>query len=435
MSLCRDAIVSLWPASYRGVSFLFQIANELHVPSLGVRERCDRDGRHWVGRHDSLRILEGFAYVKSDHAHTEVIAASLATRVRGTLAVPATGPVHIRCDTFERCAERDGLGYVCFAVKFVGTIDAAIAPASSRLVFDAADGVTGALVGSFPASLSLGTGVGFVIDAAVYMVETVAASIELVRTTNPVDPDISVQVEAAVAAIATAAPLLIPPIDVAATDVDDLLAVSPALSVAYSDPVATLGAVIVSTIRLLGAGMARNADSGTGALLELVLDYPAVANAEPVGANSSAAAANSASIVDLARFAALVAWCEGLVRRSYASLFDAVAARASAAERLSHELDHAARADNLVLCATIQNLRTAVMQCLTRLIVELAPHVHGEPAIHVPDDDSVPIPFLPSTARPLTPERHTVSHFRGGARVLSEDVATSRGEWQSAAAG
>jgi hypothetical protein len=434
MSLCRDTIVSLWPASYRGVSFLFQIANEVHVLSFGMRELSERDGPHGVGHHDCPRIFEGFAFVTSNQADTVAIVESLATGVRGTLDVPEFGLVHIRCDTFERCPGRDRPGYICFAVKFVGTAAGAIVRASPCLVFDAADSVAAALASLFPASLSRGSGVDDIIDAAVYMVETVAASIELMRTTNLVQPDISIRVEAASAAVATAARPLITPIDLATNDVADLLAVSPPLDEVYSDPTATLGAVIVSTIRLLGAGMAGTADAGTGALLELVLDYPAVTNAEPVGANSAATAANSASIVDLARLAALVAWCEGLVRRPYASLSDAVGARANAAEWLGHELDHAARADNLVLYATLQNLRTAVIQYLTALIVELAPDVHGEPAIHAPDDDSVPIPFTPLISRRSTAARQAVSHFRGGVRVLSEDVATSRDKRQSAVA-
>jgi hypothetical protein len=108
------------------------------------------------------------------------------------------------------------------------------------------------------------------------MVETVAASIELVRTTNLVEPGISIQVGAVSAAITTAAPLLIMPSGLATTDVAELLAVVPPLGVVYSDPIATLGAVIVSIIRLLCAGMAGNVDAGSGALLELALDYPAV---------------------------------------------------------------------------------------------------------------------------------------------------------------
>jgi hypothetical protein len=335
--------------------------------------------------------------------------------------------LRIRCDTFERYVERDRLGYI-----FGAENSAAVMPASSR-VSDAADGVAAAVITSFPGSLSLGSGVDYVIDAAVHMVETVAASIELVRTTNLVEPNISLQVEAVCAAITTAAPLLITPVGAAATDVVDLLAVVPPLGVVYSDPIATLGAVIVNTIRLLAAGMAGNADAGSGAFFELALDYPAVRNPEPVGLHSAAAAANSSSIVDLVRLAALVAWCEGLVRRSYASRSEAVAARADAAEWLGQEVNHIA-ANNLALYATIQVLQNAIAQYLTGLIVDLAPSVHGDTAISAAAGESIPIPLVPLISRRPTPDRETASDFRCGAGGPSKDVTVSRGELRSSAA-
>jgi hypothetical protein len=431
MSLCRDTVLSLWPASYRGVSFLFQIADQVHLPSFRVCQPPERDGRRGGGRRDSPRIFEGFVYVMSDRNSSTVIVESLATRVQGTLTAPTLGPVRFRCDMFERCVERDRLGYVCFAVKFVGEIAAGIMPPRSR-VFDAADGVAAAAVTPFPGSLSLGSGVDYLIDAAVHMVETAAASIELVRTTNLVEPDVSMQVQAVSAAITKAAPLLITPAGVAATDVADLLAVVPPLGVVYSDPITTLGAVIVSTIRLLCAGMAGNADAGSRALLELALDYPAVRNTEPVSVNSAAAAANSASIVDLVRLAALVAWCEGLVRRSYTSSSEAAAARADASEWLGKELNHAA-ANNLMLCATIKNLQSAIAQYLTELIVDIAPRVRGNTAISAAAGDSTPIPFVPLISRRPVPEGWPVPGFRGGAP--SEDVTVPGLNWRSSAAG
>jgi hypothetical protein len=427
MSLCRDTMVSLWPASYRGVSFLFQMADEVHVPSFGVREPPERDRRLGGGRRESLRTFESFAYVTSDRARSTAIVDSLATRLQGTRIVPTLGPLRIRCDTFERYVERDRLGYI-----FGAENSAAVMPASSR-VSDAADGVAAAVITSFPGSLSLGSGVDYVIDAAVHMVETVAASIELVRTTNLVEPNISLQVEAVCAAITTAAPLLITPVGAAATDVVDLLAVVPPLGVVYSDPIATLGAVIVNTIRLLAAGMAGNADAGSGAFFELALDYPAVRNPEPVGLHSAAAAANSSSIVDLVRLAALVAWCEGLVRRSYASRSEAVAARADAAEWLGQEVNHIA-ANNLALYATIQVLQNAIAQYLTGLIVDLAPSVHGDTAISAAAGESIPIPLVPLISRRPTPDRETTSDFRCGAGGPSKDVTVSRGELRSSAA-
>jgi hypothetical protein len=376
MSLCRDSIASLWPASYQGVSFLFKIVDKVGVASLKVRDFPERDSRHADGRYERRRSFEGFAYVTADQAEAAENVESLARQGVGTLAVPILGPVQIRCDAFKRCAEGDRLGYVCFAVKLVRVVVfGASAPVSRspHSVFEAADGLAAALIRSFPDSLSLENGIDCVIGA-VRAIETIAASIELVRTTTLVEPDISVQVEAAIAAITSAAPLMIAPLG-AAADVANLLAVAPPLDATYSDPTATLAAVVVATIRLLCVGTAGNDDGGAGALLELALDYPAATNSEPVSADSAAAAANSACIVDLVRVAALTAWCESSARRSYASCSDAIATHASAEDRLAQELDHAASAGNLGLHAAIQRLQSAIVQYLSQVIVDLTPVV------------------------------------------------------------
>jgi hypothetical protein len=89
----------------------------------------------------------------------------------------------------------------------------------------------------------------------------------------------------------------------------------------------------------------------------------------------------------------------------------------------------------LVLYATIQDLQNAISQYLTELIVDFAPSVRGDAAISAASYDSIPIPFVPLISRRPTPERQTVSHFRGGAVALSEDVTASRDNWRSSAAG
>jgi hypothetical protein len=132
------------------------------------------------------------------------------------------------------------------------------------------------------------------------------------------------------------------------------------------------------------------------------------------------------------RLAALVAWCEGLVRRSYTSRSEAVAARADAAEWLGKELNHAA-ANNLVLCATIENLQNAIAQYLTELIVDLAPSVRGNTAISAAAGDSTPIPFVRLISRRPMPEGQPVSGFCGGGP--SEDVTVPGLNWRSSAAG
>jgi hypothetical protein len=105
-------------------------------------------------------------------------------------------------------------------------------------VFDAADRMAVALSGRFPGALQLTNGTDFMVAAAVNSFETVAASIEFVRNAAMVDSKISAQVRTASDAIMTAAPLLITPRGVAATDVDNLLTAAPPLNCTHSDPTA-----------------------------------------------------------------------------------------------------------------------------------------------------------------------------------------------------
>ena len=333
MSICRDSATSLWPA-----------------PDVGVfagrdEESGDRSLRVYElpGADDSC--LEGFA---------------------------GSPPI------FEDSAQAASAGVIgtCLTGDEAGAQAGLSAPLPRQAVFDAADEIAAALAGLFAASLQLESGIDSVAAAAVDMVETIAASIEFVCATTNVDAEISAQVQAASAAIMAAAPRLIAPGGAAAGDVADLLAAAPPLDADWSEPAAALAAVIVATIRLLGDGMAGNADGGAAALLDLALDYPAVAASEPVSAVCAAATANSAAAVDLVRLGALTAWCESLARRSHADCLDAAAAtRTAVAERLGQELGHAAVAANASLYVAVQNLQSAIVQHLTRHIVEVAPWV------------------------------------------------------------
>jgi prophage DNA circulation protein len=148
-----------------------------------------------------------------------------------------------------------------------------------------------------------------------------------------------------------------------------------ALPETFTDPAATLAAAIVATIRLLGDGMEDNPDAGAGAMLSLALAYPAPAISSTLSPNAAAAAANSAAIVNLARVAALTAWCEALERQTYPSRPDGVAARAAAAERLGQELENWPGSAGAVVYGSILDMQGSVVQYLTQLIANLAPVV------------------------------------------------------------
>jgi hypothetical protein len=383
MGECRDWTKSLWPASYTGVFFFFESDEEFGGPMLKLHE-CPGDDE-CPGHDDSdtdcvenPRAFEGIAYVTGENIDSPANAftEALAARGPGFIVVPVLGPVQVHCESFKRRADRDKVGNIAFGIKFVrdGAASASMSvPQLRQAVFDAADGVAAALAGRFPAALTLPDADDCVVFAAVSLAQTIGGSIELVRTTTVVDSDISIQVQAAEAAIIAAAPLLITPAGVAGVDVANLLVAAPPLDATYPDPTAILAAVITATIRLLGRGMAGSADSGADALLELALDYPQVALSSTVSANSEAAAANSAVFVDLARLGALVAWCEGLARRGYATPLDGLDARAAVIERLGYELGHAADAANMNVYVALQILRGATVQYLTRSNADLGP--------------------------------------------------------------
>ncbi len=332
MSICRDSATSLWP-----------------TPDVGVFAGRDEESGD--------RSLRAYELSGPDDSCVEGFAAS--PPIFEDLAEATSACVIGRCLTGDDADVRARLA----------------ASLPSQAVFDAADAIAAALAGFFAASLQLENGIDSVAAAAVDMVETIAASIEFVCATTNVDAKISAQVRAASAAIMTAAPRLIAPGDAVRSDVADLLAAAPPLDADWSDPVATLAEVIVATIRLLGDGMADNADGGATALLDLALDYPAVAASEPVSAICAAATANSAAAVDLVRLGALTAWCESLARHSHADGLDGAAARAAVAERLGQELGHAAVAANADLCVAVQNMQSAIVAHLTGHIVEVTPWV------------------------------------------------------------
>jgi hypothetical protein len=337
MSICRDSATSLWRAS--DVDVFAGSDGEAGDRSLGEYELSGPDNSCAEDFAGSPPSFEDSAQVTSVY-------------LTGACVTGA-------CAAGDEADAREALS----------------APLLRQAVFDAADAIAAALAGLFASSLQLESGIDSVVAAAVDMVQTIVASIEFVCTTTNIDAEISAQVQAASAAIMTAAPRLIAPGGAATSDVADLLAAAPPLDADWSDPAATLAAVIVATIRLLGDGMSANADGGAAALLDLALDYPAVTASEPVSATCAAAAANSAAAVDLVRLGALAAWCESLARRSYPDRLDGAAARTAVAERLGQELGHAAVAANASLCIAIGDMQSAIVQHLSRHIVDVTPWV------------------------------------------------------------
>jgi hypothetical protein len=382
MNACRDWIATLWRASYKGIPFFFESDDEEGGRTLKIHEYPNSDNYDIEDMGQGPRYYSGSAYVTGDAADIQAgaLTAALSSPGTGTLVIPTLGPVQVQAMPWRRSSHKDKLGYIAFSVKFVRQSNSiSLAPTAllGQLVFDAADTLSSALSGLFPAGLILNLPANFVISAAVAAVQGAAVAIDLVRAANPVDPAISARIAAAVAAIANATPLLISPVATNPADIANLLANVPPVPQTLTEPTAILASALVETVRLLGDGMVGNPDAGAGALLGLALEYPAAsANVVPVmTTNNSAAIANGNAIGDLMRIGALAAWCEALKRQTYASRPDGVAARAAVAERLGQEIALAIGAPKAMLFSALRDLQGAVVSYLTQLVADLAPVV------------------------------------------------------------
>ncbi len=429
MTQTRDWTQTLWPASYMGTAFFFERDESDGGRRLEVHEYFDSDDPEIEDTGRKPRYFSGTAYVASDNADADAVALEqiLETKGPGTLVVPIMGPVSVHCESFRRTAEKDKLGYITFAVKFVrdGTPGALTSTAlAGQQIFDAADNAAAALAGIFPDALTLGNPADFVIAAAIDAAQSVAAALEAVRALNPLDADASAAVAACDAAIAAQAPALIafadPPNPAAATM---LLAAAPAIDPTITDPVETLAAVIIANARALGDGMAAEPDAGAGALFALAQTLAPPAPLQAASPNAAAAAANAAAMIALGRVAALIAWGEALERQTYASRADAVAARALYAEVIGQELENWTGAAGFSVFTALQDLQGAVVAYLTALMANLAPVVtvtapqsmpalwwawrlYGDPSRAVDlvlRNDVIHPSFMPTTFQALAP--------------------------------
>lgn len=379
--ICRDWTQTLWQPSYKGVPFFFEEDKQTAGRSLKAHEFPGADDPFVEDTGRKTKSFSGTAYVSGDDADSQADALIAACDAKGpgTLVLPTLGPVQVHCEECERSEHKDKNGYIAFSLKFVRAGAPAAftsVPLLGQNVFDGVDGLASAMVGLFSDALILSKVAIYVLGGTIAMVQNVAAALELVRIANPCDPNISASVAAANAAIVQAAPLLIVPGGAAdPDDVANFLASIPALDDVPNDPAATLIAAMIANIRRLGDGMAANTDAGAGALLGLALGFPPVAVDPTLAPNPAAAAANVAAVTDVARLAALAAWCEALERGAYASRPDGVEARAAAAERLGNELGNWTGADRAAVYMAIEDLMGAAVAYLTALIADLAPIV------------------------------------------------------------
>ena len=359
MSAVRDWLNTLWRASYKGVPFYFESDSEHGGRDPVIHRFPHRDDPFIEDLGEEPRYFEGTAYVHGDDADVQAVTLTetLAAKGPGILVVPIRGPVLVHPMPFRREHARDKLGYVAFSVKFVrqGAATALVSVAlAGAQAFQAADRLAAALANLFPAVVSLNAAPDFVVQAAVDGVQTAAAVLDAERLTTSTDPAVSASVRDQVAAIVTASPTVL-------TRTPDDAATS------------ALAASLIAATRALAAG--QTPEAAASGMIEVATAATATFASNYISPSAQAAAVNAFEAARLARLAALTAWAEALVRRTYASRPDGVTARAEAAERFEQELALAAGYALAPLYIAIEDLRGSVVTYLTQLIADLAPVV------------------------------------------------------------
>jgi prophage DNA circulation protein len=368
MTLARDWLSTLWPASYKGVPFQIESDSEKGARRKAVHQYPGKDDPFIEDMGADKRDFSITAYVASDSADTD--AASLMAICdqpdAGALVLPMQGPVTVQCFSFERKREKDKHGYVALELAFVrdGVSQAQPSVLSlANLVFVGADTLETGLGDFCVDTIAATLQPDYVVLAAVNAVQDIAALFEGIRTSAPVDTTISSAQAVAIQALHDDAPTLIHRL----TGVD-----------------ATLGSRIINVGRALGDGIA--ASAARSAFLPMLDMLPAVDVDPAATVNAQAATTNANAVNATGRLCALTVIAESVARDT--TITDRTAGitlRANLAELFDDEILNLDMAESETIEA-VQDLRDLAVDYLSRLILDLAPVITA--------DSNLPLPSL-----------------------------------------
>lgn len=371
MATARNWLATLWSASYKGVPFFVERDNEQGSRRIVEHEFPMRDDPFLEDLGEGVRRYNVTAYVASDSADAEASAVMqiCATRGPGILVLPTHGPVLVRCLEFERDRSKDKHGYIAHSLRFSrdGAAHSLISNALlSNLTFMAVDNLAVQVASTFASGLLTVLQPDFVIAAAADVLQDATATIEMLRTSFPVEATISAAQRTEIAALYDAIPTLI------------------------EDPntVATVPARIMAAMRAIGDG--------------IVLVDPAVAVQafdEVVQANQPQsdiviaatyptpfrrnAALNADQAARVLQSAAAGAYAEAVVQAPLSDRPQAITLRANTIEYLD-ALIESLPAGDFELARALAAVRDATVNYLSRSILDLAPVVHIEASLSVP---------------------------------------------------
>lgn len=381
--MSRDWLKDLWKASYKGAPFWTERDQESGGRRIVKHQFPMRDDPFLEDLGEDLREFDLTAYVASDNADTEAaaLAAACASRGAGQLVMPVQGPVLVRCISFTRDSTRDRAGYLGFSLKCCreGAASALISTKmAANQVFTAAEAIASAMASSFAANLTLviqpatasGPGVGpvrsvpdFVTAAAVNGVQDVAAVLESVRTSEPVEATASAAQRNAIQTLFDqAADLLAVP-----ATVPDVAIQSVAIARALGDAMPP-----ASALRAFNAILS---DPGFASVVVAGAVYPTPSR--------KAMALNADQVMRLLRLAAVTAYCEAIARVVLSDRPAGITLRANAVEYFESETGDLA-ASEIDLVHRIGALRDATIAYLSRMILDLAPVITLESNVSMP---------------------------------------------------
>lgn len=366
MTLARDWLNSLWPASYKGVPFQVESDSEKGGRRKAVHQFPGRDDPFIEDLGEDKREFSVTAYVASDAADTDADAISsiCAQPGAGSLVLPLHGPLNVQCLTFKRGRKGDKHGYIAFELEFVRDGATTAQPSTSslaNLTFVSADNAGSALAGFLIDTVSAIGQADYVVLAAVDAVRDFASLLEQIRTSAPVDTAVSATQRSVIQALFDAAPIL----------VNRLTGVDP-----------TLGARMATVARALGDGIA--APAARGAFLPLLDALPAVVVDPAATLTAQTAAQNTNAVRSAARLAALTVVAESVARDdTIADRPAGITLRADLTEFFDAEISGIDMSHGELIDA-VQDLRGTAVDYLSRLILDLAPVITATSNLPLP---------------------------------------------------
>lgn len=345
-----------WPASFNGIPFWVDRDRESGGRRLAVHEFPGRDDPFVEDLGASAVRFEVTAYLVGDSSaddSTSLVSALTGSAGPGTLVLPLQGSQQAYLQTYDRSREKDKMGLIAFSLRFVlsGAASAVASAAyASQLAYDALAAL-GTAMAAVPAAMQIVNAPGWVADAAITALQDVPSGLEAIRAQGSVSASENLAITQNIADFYSAIPGLV------------------SQTSGVDSSVASTGAGLA--INLADALPAAFAAAAFGAAYDaLPASTAPVATATP---SVQMEQANAASAAQLARLTMLSGYVESVLGMTFASRTDGVATRSALVSRIANELAQTMGGSNADLYVALENLRSATVAYLTKLIADLRP--------------------------------------------------------------